>query len=606
MTIHEAVFSPVRQPLLGALYLLMTAQMALLFAAFRDGRSLRFRFVCLLHFLVSFALLYPPMLDICWDINYPSGAVSSPAALSGFVSLPVWTLVLYEALTALILVAAFRNLFRYRKKHPTFESIKETMDLLPAGIAFGKPEGTVVFSNLAANALSRALTGKALTDLSAFRQAAGATGPTAQLPLPDGSAVWQLSDKALDVDGAPYIQLTATDITEQAAITRELEEKNQKLRDIHLRLDIYNKQADRIIIAQELLTARMAVHSEVGNVLLESRHYLTDPSSFDENKLLQALKNTNTYLLREYEEDDTARDALTDALEMAEAIGVDVLISGQARYPLLSDKNVISVQLTDESVKNLDFLISVAGGKFHRLMDQDFFNQGVQQFNSQLGGILILLDQIDPLLRILDVLVLFLYGCLELADLFLDFLLFCLILLRKHLEVVFRDAFIRPILVHLGESAIHVLFSLLRFFQLGSLLFEDCLSFPIRGAEQLLQKFLLVRMGLFDPILDAGEDMLIQHVVADGVGGACACDPAVLAVIVAVVVTISGVRRDRRYHHGLPAIRTFQQAGEDLRLRILHGPAAVPDLLLHLPEYICVNDGLMGSFHPKPVIRRFI
>ena len=330
MTIHEAVFSPARQPLLTVLFLLMTAQMALLFAAFRDGRSRRFRFACLLHFLISFALFYPPMLDICWDINYPNGAAAPPAALSGVVSLPVWTLVLYEALTALILVAALRNLFRYRKQHPTFESVKETMDLLPAGIAFAKPEGTVVFSNLAMNALSRALTGKALIDLSVFRQAAGATDPATLLALPDGSAVWQLTSKTLEVDGKPFTQLTATDITEQAAITRELEEKNRKLRDIHLRLDIYNKQADRIVIAQELLTARMAVHSEVGNVLLESRHYLTSPESFDEEKLLQALKNTNTYLLREYEEDDTARDALTDALEMAEAIGVDVLISGQA------------------------------------------------------------------------------------------------------------------------------------------------------------------------------------------------------------------------------------------------------------------------------------
>ena len=88
------------------------------------------------------------------------------------------------------------------------------------------------------------------------------------------------------------------------------------------------KQADRIVIAQELLSARMAVHNEVGNVLLESRHYLQDPASFDEEKLLQALKNTNTYLLREYEEDDTARDLLADALETAEAIGVDVAITG--------------------------------------------------------------------------------------------------------------------------------------------------------------------------------------------------------------------------------------------------------------------------------------
>ena len=327
MTIHEAIFSTVRQPLLGVLYLLLTMQMALLFAAFRDGRSFRFRFACLLHLLLSFLFLWFPFMDIDSNIFRTDTPIPLPAARSAFTALPVWTLFLYEALTALILLAVLRNVFRWRKDHPTSYSIKETMDLLPAGIAFARPEGTVVFSNLAANAISRALTGRAMTDLLTFEKAAGTE---TQVELPDGSAVWQLKRSELDADGTPYIQLTATDITEQAGITRELEEKNRKLRDIHLRLDIYNKQADRIIIAQELLTARMAVHNELGNILLESRHYLTNPSSFDEKKLLQALKNTNTYLLREYEEDDTERDPLTDAVEMAEAIGVDVLISGQA------------------------------------------------------------------------------------------------------------------------------------------------------------------------------------------------------------------------------------------------------------------------------------
>ena len=328
MTIHEAIFSTVRQPLLGVLYLLLTMQMALLFAAFRDGRSFRFRFACLLHLLLSFLFLWFPFMDIDSNIFRTDTPIPLPAARSAFTALPVWTLFLYEALTALILLAVLRNVFRWRKDHPTSYSIKETMDLLPAGIAFARPEGTVVFSNLAVNGLSRALTGKTMIDLSSFRNVAGAA-PT-QLQLPDGSAVWQLTRSALDADGTPYIQLTATDITEQAVFMKDLAEKNKKLRDIHLCLDIYNKQADRIIIAQELLTARMTVHNELGNVLLESRHYLTNPSSFDEKMLLQALKNTNAYLLREYEEDDTARDPLSDAVEMAEVIGVDVLISGQA------------------------------------------------------------------------------------------------------------------------------------------------------------------------------------------------------------------------------------------------------------------------------------
>ena len=109
-------------------------------------------------------------------------------------------------------------------------------------------------------------------------------------------------------------------------------------------------------------------------------------------------------------------------------------------------------------------------------------------------------------------------------------------------------------------------------------------------------------MGSFNPILDTEEDMLIQHVVADGMGGASACDPAVFAVIVAIIVAIGGAGRDCRYHHGFPAISAFQQSGKDLRLGIFHGPASVSDLLLYLPEYICVDDRHMGAFHPKPVI----
>ncbi len=324
MTIHEAMISRGSLPLLSVLFLLMMAQMSLLFVAFRVGRSRRVWVESLLHFLVSFVLLYLLMLDTC----FPEGSAVSYAVLSAFGSLPAPVPVLYEVFTALILLAEFRRLFRYRREHPTIESIKETMDLLPAGITFGKEDGTVIFSNLAMNFLSRALTGKELTDLSAFLSAAKVTGPETQLTLEGGSGVWQLTKDTLKADGEPYTQLIATDITQQARVTRELEDMNEKLRDLHMRLDIYNKQAERIIIAQELLTARMAVHSEVGNVLLESRQYLNDPASFDEEKLLQALKYTNTYLLREYEEDDTARDPLSEAVETAQIIGVDVLISG--------------------------------------------------------------------------------------------------------------------------------------------------------------------------------------------------------------------------------------------------------------------------------------
>ena len=320
MTIREAMLSAARLPVLGLLFLLLAAQMTILIAAFRDGRSRRFTLAVLSSFLTGTVLFLLCLSIISWQNNYPGWTREPPAWLQAFCDGPVRAVWAFEAIFAAALLLAARNTIRYRRRHVTPDSIKQAMDLLPVGVAFGSPDGTVVFRNLVMDRISAALTGKQLTDWKAFQASAGGDRASAE------GRVWQL--RSLQTQGSSLTQLTAEDITEQAGILSELQEKNRKLKDIRLRLEIYNRQAERIIIAQELLTARMTVHDELGHILLESRHYMSDPGAFDEAMLLQALRNTNTYLLREYEQDDTARDALADAIDMAETIGVEVTISG--------------------------------------------------------------------------------------------------------------------------------------------------------------------------------------------------------------------------------------------------------------------------------------
>ena len=325
MTIHEALFSPTRRILMAVCFLLLTGWIALISASFRSGRKPGIRMPHLLFLMSGFLFFYFPMLDIAQVINDPEAKEAVSPVLAALRRLPLAVMILWEAVSFLCLMAAFRGLLRRRKTHPTLESVKETMDLLPVGVAFGRADGTVAFSNLAMNALSRAVTGKELSDLNVFRKAVSPR-EEGRLALPD--SVWRVHVRTADADGETFTQMTAAEFTAEAAFTRELEEKNKKLRDIRARLFLNSRQADRNVAAQELLTARIAVHSEVGSVLLESRHYLNDPSSYDEEKLLQALKNTNAYLLRDWEMDDTVRDPLSAALEKAEAMGVDVSIRG--------------------------------------------------------------------------------------------------------------------------------------------------------------------------------------------------------------------------------------------------------------------------------------
>ena len=90
----------------------------------------------------------------------------------------------------------------------------------------------------------------------------------------------------------------------------------------------------------------MQVHNETGHVLLASRRYMDQPGSVDEVALLNTLKVTNTYLLREYEEDDTQRDPLSEAIEMAKAIGVSVSFKGM--IPTEEQvRNILSVAINE-------------------------------------------------------------------------------------------------------------------------------------------------------------------------------------------------------------------------------------------------------------------
>ena len=326
MTIRQVIGTAGQQPLLSMLFLLLTLQMTLILAAFRDGRSFRVRLPLMIHYLCSGVVFWLCMSIISWDNNNPDGTKTPTAWFTMVGSIPVRAVVAYGAVTAVILVCIAWETSVYRKNHPTRDSIKETMDLLPVGVAYGRTDGAVLLRNLAMDHLSQELTGKRLTDLIAFRSAACGAADAAQVKLQRG--VWQIHTRQTTTGKTSLLQITAEDITEQAGIVADLEAHHKKLKELHLRLEIYQSQVERIIIAQELLTARMTVHNELGQVLLESRHYLNDPSSIDEELMLQALKNTNTYLLHEYEKDDTEVDPLAEAISMSRAVGVKVILTG--------------------------------------------------------------------------------------------------------------------------------------------------------------------------------------------------------------------------------------------------------------------------------------
>lgn len=352
-TVWDVMRTPLREPLVAGAMLLALLQGYLCLAHLRNHNKGRLMILSFLHFFILLALFYL-LLDGMFHFEEPAYPRTWPAVTTMLCSLPVAAVACFEFLSFGYLLWEFYVSRRFRESHLTPWSVKETLDLLPAGVAFAQEDGNVVFSNLTMKEIANSLTGKILTNLEPVmesarmraRETAGqdedqstekpqrkagdpqVNAETLQVALPDGSGVWMLTPGKITESGQSYLQLTATDVTAQVRINEELQGKNKKLRELRRRLEIYNRTAEQIIISQELLNARMQVHNETGHVLLASRHYMDHPSAIDEEALLQTLKLTNAHLLKEYEEDDTERDALSEAIEMAGEIGVTVRLTG--------------------------------------------------------------------------------------------------------------------------------------------------------------------------------------------------------------------------------------------------------------------------------------
>ena len=131
------------------------------------------------------------------------------------------------------------------------------------------------------------------------------------------------------MEGQDYQQLILTDVSDQYRIRDELREKNRHLREYQSRMKKYQQLSAEMIRSEEILNARRTVHDQVGHVLLTAGYYFSHPENVDKRALLEMLRQTNLFLLREAQEDDMGSDPLGEGIRRAEAIGVKVVIHGQ-------------------------------------------------------------------------------------------------------------------------------------------------------------------------------------------------------------------------------------------------------------------------------------
>jgi len=252
---------------------------------------------------------------------------------AALIAAPVWAYALAAALVLLWEVWDVLRLRQLRRTGLSSLSVKESLDLLPAGIAFAREDGTPMLVNLRMEAVCRAILGTPLRDAEAlWRRAVMQRLPESSEAEPvlrygQGQVVAFRRTKLAGMD-PPCVQILALDRTEEYAMSRELTARNEALRALGERMSAYGRMVDELTREREILEAKIAVHDGVGQALLAARAYINDPERHDAETVLELWRGVNALLSGTAEPAGSGEDAFRNLTEAAAAFGVEIRLEG--------------------------------------------------------------------------------------------------------------------------------------------------------------------------------------------------------------------------------------------------------------------------------------
>lgn len=310
--------------------ILFVGSLAVLFSFLMDKRRVAPVIIVLLNLLMT-GLVIVVLMD-CG--KYFSDQRVYRAFQIAMFEVPYQIYLMVELISCVALFAMVIEGAKYRTDNVTPDSIQQAIDALPDGISISSKDGIVRLSNLKINTLSRALTGKVLTNAELFWDAVIKNGKeqggSFLVDIPDNE-VWLFTKEDLRIDDADYDQITSMNVTERYKIIRELEEKHGHLQDIRRRMKEVSDLSGDMFIAQEEADARAALHNQLGQVLLMGRYYINHQDITDPNMVYAATRQMNQFLLGEAKEPyQGEEDSIIQAVSMAGSIGIKVIMNGPA------------------------------------------------------------------------------------------------------------------------------------------------------------------------------------------------------------------------------------------------------------------------------------
>ena len=193
----------------------------------------------------------------------------------------LWGVIAYIIVMILFDVFIIRKGMKYRQENFTVISVKQGLDAMEEGICFYTENGLPQFTNKYMNDVSLALSGRTIVDASKFWKnlLEKKINPDCEVITSIGDMVIvKTPDKVCAISnrdiGGELKEMVMVDITGEYGTFEELLKKYDSLELQQERLKEYNRNVTSATIERELLSAKVHIHDELGEILLAAKRYI--------------------------------------------------------------------------------------------------------------------------------------------------------------------------------------------------------------------------------------------------------------------------------------------------------------------------------------------
>lgn len=289
------------------------------FGSLRIGRG-KFGASCLLLCIANYGLV-----DIMLNQSYLKKPIPLPLPLGLLL-----VLLLFITVTA---VAQQVHIVMWRKNHVTAMSIRNAVDVLPAGLCYALPNGLSLLVNEKMEELVEKILGDACLDAKTIwerlekGQGKGLlrAGTECIYQLPDGKIFGFHREKIVLEEGTVML-IRATDVTREYSLAEELSEKQKKAKNMNVRLKSLMSTIEYVTMSRELLNLKVALHDNLGRSLLTARRFLLNPQSVEPKELLDLWRVNMQHLIGESPEEWQIPYYI--ARKEASSLGIDLQVVG--------------------------------------------------------------------------------------------------------------------------------------------------------------------------------------------------------------------------------------------------------------------------------------